>query len=86
MLSTSRIANLSADEDAVLCLAPVGAVLENTAEIKVLVDPDYHAHNTFEDPERVSVKTYTADPGEEIVIPRAGVVMIQAEIRAQEDQ
>lgn len=82
---TVTIANLSADEDAVLCLAPVGAELENTAEIKVLADSDYHAHNTFEEPERVSVKTLTVDTGENIVVPKAGVVMLQAKIKAREE-
>ena len=83
-VATVTIANLSAEEDMEFCLVSVGAALENAAEMKVLADSDYHAHNTFEEPERVKVKTLAVDLNNKIVIPKAGVVMIRAKIKELE--
>jgi len=78
---TITIANLSAEEDSRLLLTPVGRQFCDVAKMQVLAEEDYHAHNTFEEPERVLPKTQTVDLREEIVIPRAGIVSIEAKIR-----
>ena len=77
---TITIANLSTQQDASLCLTPVGKQLEGTALMQVLAEEDYHAHNTFEEPNRVTVRTQSVDLNCEFTVPRAGVVTIEARI------
>ena len=79
-LVTITIANLSAQQDASLCLAPVGQQLEGTAQMQVLAEEDYHAHNTFEEPNRVTVRTQSVDLSREFAVPKAGVVTMEARI------
>jgi len=59
---TVTVANLSATEELNVQLDTLGGVMGKCAQLTVLGDGDIHAHNTFEDPERlVSVSSEIAD-------------------------
>lgn len=75
---TVTIANPSASEDVAVELCPVGfGFAEGDAAIATLADEDLHAHNTFEDPERV-VPVHTSASPKIVTIPRGGIVRIEA--------
>lgn len=78
---TVTAANLSAEEDVRFLLEPVGRTLDSTAEVKILAEEDYHAHNTFEEPERVMPRTEEVRLDQGISVPRAGVVRIQVKMK-----
>lgn len=78
--ATITIANLNAEEDAHIRLEPVGRSLAAAAEMTILSHSDFHAHNTFENPDRVTEKRETIDTGREITIPKAGIVSIRAQL------
>ncbi|MEA4890014.1 MAG: alpha-L-arabinofuranosidase C-terminal domain-containing protein [Clostridiaceae bacterium] len=79
------IANLSAEDDAVVELEPVGGSLDADAEMDVLVHEDYHAHNTFENPKVVTPFKQAVNVHQAIIVPRAGIVMIKAKLTKSND-
>ncbi len=74
---TVTIANLSATEAVSLNVEAVGAVISDKAEITILNHEDYHAHNTFESPDKVTPYTLDVQLSSGISIPAAGVVRIR---------
>jgi len=78
---TLTIANLSHDTSEVLSLEPIGIKLADSAQIGILTHTDYHAHNTFEDPENVKAEYKTADISDGVVtVPAASIVAITVDI------
>ena len=74
---TVTVANLSADKDIEADLTAVGGALGKNAEIITLADDDIHAHNTFENPERVKPSAYTTtDFNCRITVPHGGIVTV----------
>lgn len=71
------IGNLSCTEDAALLLEGVGVQIPETARGVLLYNEDMHAHNTFEEPEKVVPVTCTLDLTKPVVIPKAGILAIQ---------
>jgi alpha-N-arabinofuranosidase len=55
---TLTAVNVSACDDETVELSPVGFNFEDDCELTVLFNDDYHAHNTFEDPEAVRPVSY----------------------------
>ncbi|MDD4773124.1 MAG: alpha-L-arabinofuranosidase C-terminal domain-containing protein [Eubacteriales bacterium] len=79
---TVTIANLSADTSENIRLIPVGAVLDENVEIGMLNHMDYHAHNTFENPENVKAVYKKVILTDSIInVPAASVISITADIR-----
>jgi len=39
-----------------------------------------HAHNTFEEPEKVKPVDFTFDPNSTITLPRAGIMALEIEL------
>lgn len=78
---TVTIANLSATRDEELQLVPVGIQTEETAQMQILANEDYHAHNTFEHPEAVSIRETEVSPMQKVVVPKAGVVSIRIRMK-----
>ena len=70
------LGNLSCTEDREITLAPVGVDFRGTAEAALLYDDDMHAHNTFEDPERVKPAVSPLDPSRSLTLPRAGILAV----------
>ena len=70
------IANLSCKEDTIVSLEGVGELIPKTANVKILTDSDLHAHNTFENPDRVSVVEEIIDISGEITVPKGAVMAI----------
>lgn len=74
---TLSIANLSADTDICTQLDAVGGGIGKTAQIITLADSDLHAHNTFDNPERVApISRTVTDFDGKIDIPRGGIVTV----------
>ena len=74
------MANLSCTEDTELSLAMLGGAVKGSASVQLLSADDMHAHNTFEDPEAVKPKSYTADLAKPIALPKASVMAISVEL------
>lgn len=74
------VVNLSIEEEVSLILNPVGKKLKRKAVISVLADEDCHAHNTFENPERVQTRTWTADLEQAFTVPKGGIAAIEARV------
>ena len=70
------IGNLSCAEDREIQLAPVGVDFAGPAEATLLYDDDMHAHNTFEDPERVKPVRTSVDPAKPLTLPKAGILAV----------
>ena len=75
------IGNLSCTEDREVQLAPVGADFAGPAEATLLYDDDMHAHNTFEDPERVKPVQTSIDPAKPLTLPAAGILAVTIPLR-----
>ncbi len=78
---TLTMANLSCDQDMDIDLSVLGC--ENKfgkCEITVLKSDDVHAHNTFDDPERVIPMTSAAEMPRVYTLVRASVVKISVEL------
>ena len=58
---TVTAANLSPEKEVELSLVPFGFGIDRRAEISLLGDGDLHAHNTFDEPERVKVRHSSED-------------------------
>ena len=71
------IGNLSCTEDVDLCLKAVGASIPNTCEATLLWAEDVHAHNTFAQPDNVTLKPVQVDPSGVITVPRGGILAIR---------
>ncbi len=78
---TVTLANLSADKDIELSIENVGFKLDN-GKISLLADDDIHAHNTFEDPERVKPReaVFSGSNGNIILLPHGSVMAVEADI------
>ena len=78
---TLTVANLSHDTSEVLQLVPIGIKLAGTAQIGILTHSDYHAHNTFEDPENVKAEYKSIDISDGVLtIPAASIIALTADI------
>ncbi|MEG0901892.1 MAG: alpha-N-arabinofuranosidase, partial [Clostridia bacterium] len=75
---TVTLANLNMTSAVELELSGIGAALAGQATITTLADADVHAHNTFEQPERiVSTKKQTAfADGQVVTLPAGGIVSV----------
>jgi alpha-N-arabinofuranosidase len=71
------VGNLSCREAAEIALEGVGAELPNTAKAVMLYHEDMCAHNTFEQPDRVTPQEMELDPGKPIIIPRNAILAIR---------
>ena len=71
------IGNLSCVEDAQLLLSGVGADIPERAEAVLLYHEDMHAHNTFDDPQKVVPTHMDLDLTKPIVIPKAAILAIR---------
>ena len=60
-MMTVTLANLTPDRDIEVSLEALGFEKGKTAEIMTLGDGDLHAHNTFDEPEKVMVRRGTAE-------------------------
>lgn len=60
-MMTVTLANLTPDRDIEVSLEALGFEKGKTAEIITLGDGDLHAHNTFDEPEKVMVRRGTAE-------------------------
>lgn len=78
--ATITIANLNAEEDAHIRLKPVGRGFSADGEMTILSHSDFHARNTFENPDCVTEKTETIDTSGEITIPKAGIAAIRVRL------
>lgn len=74
------LGNLSCKEDVTVSLNCVGAGMSREAKARLLADDDLHAHNTFEDPERVTVRDISLDAAKPIDIPKGAVMAIETAI------
>ena len=74
---TVTAANLSPEKEVELSLVPFGFGIDRRAEISLLGDGDLHAHNTFDEPERVKVRHSSEDSfdGNVTLIP-GGIVSV----------
>ncbi|MEG0742794.1 MAG: alpha-L-arabinofuranosidase C-terminal domain-containing protein [Clostridia bacterium] len=75
---TVTLANLNMTSAVELELSGIGAALAGQATITTLADADVHAHNTFEQPERiVSTKKQIAfADGQVVTLPAGGIVSV----------
>ena len=80
-VATITIANLSEENEISLLLEAVGESVWPEADMSILCDQDLHAHNTFEQPNRVSEKTQKIDLSHPITVPKAGVLSIRAKLK-----
>lgn len=60
-MMTVTLANLTPDRDIEVSLEALGFEKGKTAEIMTLGDGNLHAHNTFDEPEKVMVRRGTAE-------------------------
>jgi len=74
------LGNLSCTEDAQISLCGVGAALGTMGKGRLLAHEDMHAHNTFEEPEKVKPVDFTFDPNSTITLPRAGIMALEIEL------
>ncbi|MBE6608329.1 MAG: alpha-N-arabinofuranosidase [Ruminococcaceae bacterium] len=77
---TVTLANRSCTDDAEISLESLGASVEANAKAMLLAEDDMHAHNTFEDPERVTIKEIDVDVSKPITIPKAGIMSISIKL------
>ena len=74
---TVTVAHLSADKDIYANLSAVVGTIGKNAEMITLAADDIHAHNTFEDPERVKpITTKTECFDGRITVPHGGIVTV----------
>lgn len=71
------IGNLSCEEDAEMTLASIGMTLPAAGKVRMLAHEDMHAHNTFDNPQNVTVTEMDFDPAKPLIIPRACVAALQ---------
>lgn len=71
------ICNLSCKEDAEVSLEGVGFDIPATAKMEILTHSDLCAHNTFENPENVTVNEISADITNGIIVPKGSVIAIK---------
>ncbi|MBP3704081.1 MAG: alpha-L-arabinofuranosidase [Clostridia bacterium] len=71
------IGNLSCREDAVIELESVGGRLPESAQATLLYNADMHAHNTFEEPEKVTPVTVTLDLTKPVTIPKTAILSVR---------
>lgn len=76
---TLTIANVSADEDKEVEIASFGVVASDNLELAILSHEDYHAHNTFENPDNVKLR-YEKVKGNVVTVPKAGIVTVKYDI------
>ena len=74
------VGNLSCLEDAEIQLECVGAVPQDTGTVRLLACGDMHAHNSFEEPERVTLSTFAVHPWQPLTIPKAGIAAIEFDV------
>jgi alpha-N-arabinofuranosidase len=78
---TITLNNLSLEGEQTLDIQLADATGYQVIEASVVTDSDIHAHNTFEDPERVVEKAFTAytknDKGFAVTLPANSVVAIR---------
>ena len=55
----------------------VGMDIPETAEAVLLYHEDMHAHNTFEDPQKVVPVHIDLDPTKPIILPRTAILAIR---------
>lgn len=70
------IGNLSCTEDAQLLLESVGTEIPTTAKATLLYHEDMHAHNTFEEPEKVIPVSLELDLTKPITLPKTAILSI----------
>ena len=71
------IGNLSCTEEQELLLEGVGTELPAMAKATLLYHEDMHAHNTFEEPEKVTPVEVELDLTKAITIPKASILAIR---------
>lgn len=75
---TLTVCNSSCTDEAVIEIEPVGMKIYGEAKVTLLADEDYHAYNSFEEPDRVKTISYTFDSDTQkyIKIPKAGIMSL----------
>ncbi len=71
------VGNLSCRHDAAFTLEQVGMKLASQGSAVLLHDDDLHAHNTFDEPERVKTVSYTFDSAQPVTIPKGAVLALR---------
>ena len=71
------IGNLSCQEDAEITLKGIGANIPQTAKTVMLYHEDMCAHNTFEQPDKVTPKVIELDPTKPITIPKTAILAVR---------
>ena len=78
---TATVVNLSDEEDAAFCLNPLGGSFVGDARVRVLGNGNIHAHNTFEEPEKlVPVDSAIPNFTGELTIPKGAVASISVPV------
>jgi alpha-N-arabinofuranosidase len=75
------VGNLSCKDDAEISLEAVGVSLASKGRVTVLANDNIRAHNTFENPDTVAPVTADFDASKPFVIPKAGIVAIEIEVK-----
>ena len=71
------IGNFSCTDDVQIILEGVGEKIPEYAKAQLLFHEDMHAHNTFENPDKVVPTEQDIDTTKEITIPKAGILAIR---------
>ena len=80
-LLTATVVNLSAEEDAEICLDPLGGSFAGDALVRILGNGDILARNTFDDPHALEpVDSTVKDFDGRLTLPRGAVASVQVPI------
>ncbi|MBQ8893868.1 MAG: alpha-N-arabinofuranosidase [Clostridia bacterium] len=74
------VGNLSCREDATFTLESLGLSLAAKGKGRLLAHGDLHAHNTFEEPERVQPVDFEFDADQPVSLPKGGIAALEVEI------
>ena len=74
------IGNLSCEKDAQVQLESVGAALAERGWCRMLMHEDLHAHNTFEEPEKVKPEEWEVK-GTQLTVPKGAVAALRFELQ-----
>ena len=77
---TLTVANLSLTEDAVYDIELLGATRCGKASVTTLCSRDVRAHNTFEEPNKITTVTHELEDNS-LTIPRASVISLSIKVR-----
>lgn len=77
---TVSAANMNAETSAIFDISTVGFETEEFGEMTILHDTDFHAHNTFDEPDRVALKEIK-NASLKLEMPPASIVTLRVKIK-----